>query len=184
MEIQIGKYYELGRKALLYSVAQKSVTSIFIAVIGIILVVVGASIAPTYSWGSTLETAALAIIAIAIFIEIVAAVAARMEYSVSKVMLDDTSLRIVRGIFRKEEVAIPFRRIQSVEIKQGPMHQVFKVGHVVISTTTDLEQPGKTENEADEEVVPIMDYDLSKAIADVLTSRAEVERMHVEDVKA
>ena len=183
MEIENGKYYELGRRALFYSIFEKGMASIILFVIGALLSIAGLVTPGSdtgISIGMALIVVGLVFIGIAVFVVIIVSVVAKLEYSVSRVMLDDTSLRIVHGIFNKEEIALPFRRIQSVEIKQGVVHQIFKVGHVVVSTTTDLEQPGSKENESDEEVVPVMDYDLSKAVADALTSRAEVERMHVE----
>jgi putative membrane protein len=178
MQIESGKYYEVGRKALWYYIIQKSYTSIVFFIIGALLSIAGA-VTPG-SIGLALTAIGLAIVGLAILIEIIAAVIAKLEYATTRVMLDDSSLRIVEGIFNKEETALPFRRIQSVEIKQDIVHRMFGVGHVVISTTTDLEQPGKTVSEADEEVIPVMEYELAKAVAEVLTSRAEVERMQVE----
>lgn len=181
--IENGKYYELGRKALAYSIFQKSVVPIILFVLGALVSMAGVvTLVP--GTPSPIAQALIAVglvgVAIAVIVEIIVSVVAKLEYSVSRVMLDDTSLRIVHGIFNKSEIALPFRRINSVEIKQGMLHQIFKVGHVVITTITDLEQPGKSPSEVDDEVVPVMEYDLSKAVADALTSRAEVERMHVE----
>ncbi|MBI1838802.1 MAG: PH domain-containing protein, partial [Candidatus Colwellbacteria bacterium] len=79
----------------------------------------------------------------------------------------------------KEEVAIPYRRIHSVGIKQSLLHRLLGVGRVVISTTTDIDEPSETENEANDEVVPLMDYSFASAIANKLTGRAEVERMQL-----
>jgi len=45
---------------------------------------------------------------------------------------------------------------------------------------TDLEQPNPMKNEKDGEVVPLMDYELARAFTNVLTSRAEVERMQIQ----
>ncbi len=183
MQIESGKYYEVGRKALLYFIFQKSTGSIVMLVVGLLLII---SVAVTPSSGPlsalwlVLGEVGAAAIGAAIIIEIIAGVIAKLEYSTTRVMLDDSSLRIVRGIVSKQETALPFRRVQSVAIKQDPMHRMLGVGHVVVSTTTDLEQPGSIENESDEEVIPVMDYDLARAVADVLTKRAEVERMQVE----
>ncbi len=164
----------------MYSIVQHSTVPLVTLVISGILGVIASSLPGASSFGQILAVVSLLLVGLAIVIEVIAAIVAKLEYSVSKIMLDDTSLRVVSGIFNKEEVAIPFRRIESVEIKQGMLHQMMHVGHVVVSTITDFEMPGQKENESDEEVVPIMDYDLSKAVADALTSRAEVERMHVE----
>ncbi|MFH1196607.1 MAG: PH domain-containing protein [bacterium] len=100
----------------------------------------------------------------------------------SKIMLDESSLKIIKGVLNKEELRLPYRRIQSVEIKQRLLHRLLGVSRLVISTTNDADNPNNTEaqNESDDEVIPIIDYDLAQAIADTLTNRVEVERMQIQ----
>ena len=100
-----------------------------------------------------------------------------LQYNVLRVMFDDTSFHIVRGFLSKEEFAVPYRRIQHVEIKQSLIYRIVGVAHVVISTTTDLEEPNRVENETDEEVIPTIDYPLARIIEKTLTDRAEIERV-------
>ena len=103
-----------------------------------------------------------------------------MEYSTSRVMMNNSSVHIVRGILSKKEVSIPYRRIQSVEIKQSFLYRILGVGRVVISTTTDLEQPtSENDSEMNDEVIRAMDYPLARLVEKTLTDRAEVERMEV-----
>ena len=95
-------------------------------------------------------------------------------------MLDESALRIISGLLNRKEIAIPFRRVQTVEIHQSPVQRLIGVGHVVIATTTDLDTPNEVESTADEEIIPLMDYDLARAVANQLTKRAEVETMRIQ----
>ncbi len=178
--IQDGEYYNLGQKTFVFFVLQNSTGAIGVfllaVVVGIINGVLGGSM-PGIANVITMIAGFLFIVAVVI--EISGIITARLKYSTSRVMLDNAALHVTRGILSKSEVAIPYRRLQSIAIKQSLLYRIVGVGHVVITTTTDLEQPGEIPNEADDEVVPLMDYDLAMAVADQLTKRAEVERMQV-----
>ena len=180
-ELENGKYYSLGQKTFLLFIMQRSGAAIFLLIIAILINTIPAL---ALSLGSNiisiLNVITGVIILLAIIVEIFGIVVTRLEYGVSKVMLDDASLRIIRGILSKEELELPYRRIQSVEIKQTLFQRWFGVGRVVISTTTDLDQPSQSGNEADDEVIPLMDYPLAQAIADTLADRAEIEKMQIQ----
>ena len=79
----------------------------------------------------------------------------------------------------KKEIAIPFRRIQTVEIHQSPVQRLIGVGCIEIATTTDLDFSSGVKGEANEEIIPLMDYDLARAVANQLTTRAHIETMRI-----
>ncbi|MFA6494866.1 MAG: PH domain-containing protein [Candidatus Paceibacterota bacterium] len=180
--IQDGQYYSLGQKTFAFFVLQNSTGMVGVLLLGLVLGVIR-----TFVVASALMSGIAGFInammggvfIVAIILEIAGVITARLKYNTSRVMLDDTALHIVKGIVSKSEVAIPYRRLQSIAIKQSLLYRIVGVGHVVITTTTDLEQPGEISSEADDEVVPLMDYDLATAVAGQLTKRAEVERMQV-----
>lgn len=182
MDLQDGNYYSLGNKTFIFFVLQNSAGAIALFILSIIIFAVGQLIGSkigdqaVVSW---INIGVTAIFSLAIVVEVFAGIAARLKYTTCKVMLDNAALHVTKGILSKNEVAIPYRRLQSIAIKQSLLYRVVGIGHVVITTTTDLEQPGEVENEADDEVVPLMDYDLAVAVADQLTKRAEIERMQV-----
>lgn len=178
MVIENGKYYEVGRRGLLYLILDYNRVSIVILVISLLVTIAGA-VTPG-NFGTLVALGGVFLFVVSFLWIIIASVIAKLEYVTTKIMLDDVSLRVVRGILSKEEDAIPFRRIQTVDIKQDILQRVLSVAHLVIATTTDLDTPGMTVSEKDEEVVPIMEYDLASALAEALTSRAEVERLHIE----
>lgn len=180
INIQDGAYYNLGRKTFIFFVLQNSTGAVGVLFLAIVMGIIGAMVGAGMSGLSGIITAITGFLfVVAVALEIVGTITARLKYNTSRVMLDNSALHVIKGILSKSEVAIPYRRLQSVAIKQSVLYRIVGVGHVVITTTTDLEQPGEIPNEADDEVVPLMDYDLALAVADQLTKRAEVERMQV-----
>ncbi len=116
----------------------------------------------------------------AISVFILGIITALLEYYTNTFMIDGFSFHVVRGILSKEETSIPYRRIQAVEIKQGPIYRILGVGHVVISTTTDLESPSSQRQENDDQIIDVIDYSLASLIEKTLTDRAEIERMQIQ----
>jgi len=188
VEIQNGTYYNLGPRTFWLLVAGRSTAAVGFVLAAILIGglrdIVGANTQLSPMIAMILYRAMIGGIILVPVTELFGIIAARLEYNVSKVMLDDSSLHIIHGILSKEETAIPYRRIQSTEIKQSLLQRMFGVAHVAIASTTDLEQPNVTENETDEEVIPVMDYALAQAVANILMNRAETERMQVQQSNA
>jgi uncharacterized membrane protein YdbT with pleckstrin-like domain len=182
IDIQNGNYYSLGRKTFIFFVLQNSTGAAGLLLLAVVLGMaraLTASIQAISPFVGFVDMAIGIVAIVAMVVEIVGIVTARLKYNTSRVMLDNAALHVVKGVLDKSEVAIPYRRLQSIAIKQSMVYRMVGVGHVVITTTTDLDQPGEVETEADDEVVPLMDYDLAVAIADQLTKRAEIERMQM-----
>jgi uncharacterized membrane protein YdbT with pleckstrin-like domain len=182
IDIQNGNYYSLGRKTFIFFVLQNSTGAAGLLLLAVVLGMaraLTASIQAISPFVGFVDMAIGIVVIVAMVVEIVGIVTARLKYNTSRVMLDNAALHVVKGVLDKSEVAIPYRRLQSIAIKQSMVYRMVGVGHVVITTTTDLDQPGEVETEADDEVVPLMDYDLAVAIADQLTKRAEIERMQM-----
>lgn len=177
-QMETGKYYSLGRRTFLLFIIQRSILAVLILILAILIKLIIPPLESNYA--SILNVATKIIIFLAIIVEIIGIIATRLQYGISKIMIDHSSLKIVRGILSKEQLELPYRRIESVEIKQTLLQRWFGVGHVVISTITDLNQPSQNEKESDNEVIPLMDYPLARAVADALTDRAEVEEMQIQ----
>lgn len=183
LQIENKKYYKLGKRTLMLLIIQRSILTIFI----LILIVLINLIVPRILISLKLTTYAYILndvvtvgIFLAIVAEILGIITAMLEYGVSAVMLDDLSLKIFKGMLSKRQIEIPYRRIQDIEIKQTLFQRLFGVGHLVVSTTTNLNQPNQNENELNTETIYLMDYPLAYALADTLTDRAEIEKMQVE----
>ncbi len=184
MEIENGKYYDLGKKTYaIFIIKQTSFAVIFLVAaiaLGILNMTIGSNFVAGQSIGEILNLGMLGAVFVGVTLGFGGFGIAKLKYKLAKVMLDESSLRIISGLLNKKEIAIPFRRVQTVEIHQSPIQRLIGVGNVVIATTTDLDTPSEVESTADEEIIPLMDYDLARAVADQLTKRAEVETMRMQ----
>ena len=184
MEIENGKYYDLGKKTYtLFIIQQTSFAVIFLIVaivLGILNITIGSNSIGGQPIGEILNLGLVVSLFVGLLIGFGGFGIAKLKYKAAKVMLDESALRITSGLLHKKEIAIPFRRIQTVEINQSPMQRLIGVGRVLIATTTDLDNPNEVESTADEEIIPLMDYDLARAVANQLTARAEVETMRIQ----
>lgn len=149
-------------------------------ILGIIAVILkglllgGGNISPTFAAAS--NWVIILIFLVAVLILALGVLLALLQYRTSRIMFDEDSFHIVKGAVGKDEVDIPYRRIQSVEIKQPLIYRMVGVGHIDIATTTDLERPNQMQGEINEEVIPVIDYPLAEMVEKTLTDRAEVER--------
>lgn len=91
-----------------------------------------------------------------------------------KFCLGDNALKIKRGIFNKEEIAVPYRQIQDATIERDLSYQMFGLSRLTI-LTAGHEEAGET-GEA-EGILPALDKDVAEKIRDELLRRANVERV-------
>lgn len=183
LQIENKKYYKLGKRTFILLIMQRSILAIFILILAVLINSIVPKFLPSLglmNYASILNSITTMGVFLAIIVESFGIIAALLEYSVSRVMLDDLSLKIFKGMLSKKLTEIPYRRIQDIEIKQTLFQRLFGVGHLVISTTTNLNQPNQNENESNTETIYLMDYPLAYALSDILTDRAEIEKMEVE----
>jgi uncharacterized membrane protein YdbT with pleckstrin-like domain len=188
MEIQNGQYYSLGSKAFWLFILQRSGLSIILLIVDLLLEAVSplllsgnSGIPGNINLNPILSSLAGIIFLIAVLAEIVGVIVARLEYNASKIMLDAYSLKITKGILSKDEVEVPYRRIQGVDIKQSLTDRILGVGRLVIASASDLDHPEENyQNKSEDEIIPVMDFKLAQAVADALTDRAQVERMQMQ----
>ncbi len=92
-----------------------------------------------------------------------------------KYCLGDDSLKIKRGILNKEEVAIPYRQIQDVDIRRDLSFQMLGLSRIVILTAGhDDDRPGNDESEG---ILPALDKDLAEWMQAELLKRANVQKV-------
>jgi len=99
-----------------------------------------------------------------------------LEYSSYGFFLDENSFKVRRGIIQKEEISIPYRQIQSVNIKRSLFDQIIGINKLIILTagTEDKEEKIKTESEA---ILPAIDKNLAQKIQEELLRRANIEQV-------
>lgn len=104
-------------------------------------------------------------------------------YKNYKYSLGDDSLKIKRGILNKEEVAIPYRQIQDVDLRRDLSFQMMGLSQVVIITAghDEDEKPGDEDTEG---ILPALDKDLAEWLQAELLRRANVQKVTEESPAA
>lgn len=101
------------------------------------------------------------------------------QYKNYKFQITDDSFRVMHGILTKEEVAIPYRRIESINLKQTLLYQIFGVSHLTIEIVSDDEAEVQSKANSDDEVLPAIDRHLALNIQQELTKRSNIQKMHM-----
>jgi putative membrane protein len=96
-------------------------------------------------------------------------------YANYKYCLGDDSLKIKRGILNKEEVAMPYRQIQDVDIKRDLSFQMLGLSRIVILTAG--HDDGKPEDDESEGILPALDSALAEWMQAELLKRANVQKV-------
>ena len=95
-------------------------------------------------------------------------------YNHYKFFLGEDSLKIKRGILDKEEIAIPYRQIQDVDIERSLNFQMFGLSRIVILTAGHEDEKPQAESEG---ILPAIDKDLAEWIQAQLLQRANVQKV-------
>lgn len=107
----------------------------------------------------------------------VAFLIAYLTYRNYRFLLDTDSLKIKRGIFSQEEISIPYRQIQDVDIYRPFSLRLLGLS-VIIILTAGQEKAGETGES--EGLLPAMDNSEVEEIRNELLRRAEVQRVAAE----
>ena len=117
-------------------------------------------------------------LALALFVAalLITFLVAWLIYANYKYCLGDDSLKIKRGILNKEEVAIPYRQIQDVDIRRDISFQMLGLSRIVILTAghEDDAKPGDDDTEG---ILPALDKDLAEWMQAELLKRANIQKV-------
>jgi uncharacterized membrane protein YdbT with pleckstrin-like domain len=102
-----------------------------------------------------------------------------VEYASFGFLLGADALKVKRGVIHKEEVAIPYRQIQNVDIERTLLDQIAGTSRLVILTAghddADADKEGgKAESEG---IIPVMDKKLASRLQTELLSRASIQKV-------
>lgn len=98
-----------------------------------------------------------------------------------KFSLEEDALKIKRGILNKEEIAIPYRQIQDVDVRRDLLYQILGLSRLVILTAGHEEE--KIKGGESEGILPAIDKDAAEKIRDELLQRANIEKVAQVDAK-
>lgn len=82
-------------------------------------------------WGIAV---ALLLLAVEFVVIGVSLVGARVDFELRHYLVGDRSLRVVQGIFRREEVTLSYANVQNLEVRQGPLERLFGFKSLSVST--------------------------------------------------
>jgi len=157
--------------------SEQMVPTVIIFIAAVLLLIAQASGAfaktPLASWGFYIVLGAWALFVLAFVITFLVAY---LTYANYLFMLDDNALKIRRGILAKEEVAIPYRQIQDVDIEQSVSDRVWGVARLAI-LTAGREEAKEGEEDTAEGVLPAVDRALAESLQTELLKRADVEKV-------
>lgn len=173
-----GVYQNLGPKTFIVFILKRSlIPFVFIILIILIFIIknMAVSIGP-FELETFFNTATLiGFICLGLSIPL-AYLIAHLEYTRFKVMIGIDTFNITKGVLTKEEISLPYRRIESVDIKQPFMYQILGVSRLTIETVIDREEEGDKKMDDSDEVLPAIDKKLALEIQAELTRRANIQK--------
>lgn len=178
--VQEEVYHTLGNKTFVMSLLGTISAPIILLIVAIVLFV--ASGGPWLQNLGGHDARPYAMIAgwsalgIAVLVFLIALLVTWLAYKNYKFFLGEDSLKIKRGILSKEEIAIPYRQIQDVDIERDLSYRMFGVSRLVILTAGQEEDRKSGENES-EGILPAVDKDLAEWLQTQLLSRANVQKV-------
>ncbi len=100
---------------------------------------------------------------------------ARFAYRSQGFCLSDDALKIRRGVFTKQEIAIPYRQIQNVDVERTFFQQIAGVSKLVIVTAGSDDE--KTEQNESKGILENLDKEVAVALQEELLRRADIQKV-------
>lgn len=174
LEEQIG-YQTFGRKAYWLFLSKYLEAPAGFLLIAFLFSLAGRSSLVPVELKKAVSAGSLICLAVAIVSTVIAVVSSRITFKCQEFSLTADAFKLRQGVFRKHEIAIPYRQIQNVEIERTLYQQMFGVSRLVISTggEDDLKTP---EDEA-RAVLQDIDKDVAVTLQNDLLQRADVQRV-------
>jgi putative membrane protein len=173
-------YHTMGKKTFWIFLLQRVHAAFILLLLAIALFILSQQsfLAATPTGNLTGYTMMAAWIALALFVVAFAItlLIASLIYKNYKYCLGDDSLKIKRGILNKEEVAIPYRQIQDVDLRRDLTFQMIGLSQIAIITAghDEDEKPGDDDTEG---ILPALDKDLAEWLQAELLKRANVQKI-------
>lgn len=191
--ITLGEEHKLGRKAywlLMWKNSTSGLTCLLITFLVLILrsfivsniLKIVDSIGFSVKAGmitSYIDGAILILFVISLFVCLINILVARLTYVNHTFTMEEFDLRIKQGIVNIEELSIPYRSMQDINIERNVLHQFTGTARVVIDSAGHEEQD--SHNETDIILDPI-DHELAEEIRVTLQRKIGVQVIQTEDV--
>jgi uncharacterized membrane protein YdbT with pleckstrin-like domain len=175
-------YHTLGKKTLMIFVLQRIQTSFILLILAIVLFgIQGQEFliqTPAGNIAPYVSLTALIVLGIFVISFLLGFFIAWLIYINYKFSLEEDSLKIKRGILNKEEIAIPYRQIQDVDITRDLSFLMLGLSRIAILTAGHEDQdPEKKEAGQSEGFLPALDKDLAEWLQAELLKRANIQKV-------
>ncbi len=110
---------------------------------------------------------------------VVTVLIAWVEYRGFGYLMGADAFRVKRGVIHKDEVAIPYRQIQTVNIERPLFYQLSGTSKLIILTAGQEDvDTAKGANHAESEgIIPVMDKELALKLQAELLNRANIQKV-------
>ena len=186
--IQPGQKHHLGDKALYFMLLQNVSPAIFLFFVAFIIVIAQNTLSQGLSntgdvlgqfpflagnLASLIPSIVLIIIFLAIILAGVGALIALLQYRFFTLTLEEFDLRLRKGIFNIQEITIPYRQMQNVDVVRNVLYRIFGISKLVIMSAGHDEDP--TDEAVNNTVFNPIDHNLAEEIRAVLERRIGIQ---------
>ena len=174
-------YQKLGKRTLWLMMSEQLAPSVIMLLAAAFLTV--AQLSGVFSktilapWGIYLVIGAWLI---TVFVFLITFFVTYLVYDNYLFMLDEYALKIRRGIIGKEEIAIPYRQIQDVDIEQSIGDRMWGVARLVILTAGREDEKNPDAGTESEGIFPALARDLAESLQAELLKRTNVQKVSEE----
>lgn len=174
----------LGIKTFWIFVFRNSRPAFFLVIISIVLFIVQGYVPHQFAlYVPYVTDAALLAIGLAIIMAAFGLLSGWLTYINYTFTLDTDAFKIRKGILSHEETALPYRQIQTIDLKQDLIGRMIGVSQLVILTAghEDANEPVAGESEGE---FPVIDSALASTLRDELLKHTDVERVTIQQPTA
>jgi len=178
-------YYRLGHTTLYFLLIKYGAPAIILAFAELILIGAAAggnNLPPFSQWVSASPELGTAVRLLAgvvpglVIIAVLIALAMALGYYYSfRYKLEDNDLSFERGLIGIQEISIPFRQIQNVDVEQSAVYRIFNIADLVILTAGHEDPMHSMDNET-EIIMPALNAGAARDLKRYLLDRANVQR--------
>ncbi len=193
--IQPGQKHHLGDKALFFMLLQNISPAIFLLFVVFIIAIawdtLSQGLANTgdvlgqfpFLAGSSIASLMPSFILIIIFLAIIlgclGALIALLKYRFFTFTVEEFDLRLKKGIFNIEEITIPYRQMQNVDVVRSLLYRIFGISKLIIMSAGHDEDP--TDEATTSTVFNPIDRNLAEEIRTLLERRIGIQIIeHIE----
>ncbi len=185
-QVVVETYQKLGRKTLWYFVFERLQPAIAFLGIAVFLFIFQESPSlktiPIANLENYITMAIWIVLGICIIAFFAAFLISWLFYLNYEFLLSKDALKIKQGVFDKEEVAIPYRQIQNINLSQNFFYRTLGISRLIILTAGHEDE--KYLNDEAEGILPVIDTDLAEKLQTELLRRSNIQMVEEEKVSA